>query len=63
MSGREPVIETLTEIAEYFRDCRKNEPVNSDKENRYFEMQICVLALIDMLQEDKVSGGNEREEV
>ncbi len=63
MSGRESVIETLTEIAEHFRDCRKNEPINSDKENRYFEMQICVLELIDMLQEGEVSGGNEREEV
>ena len=63
MSGRESMIETLTEIAEYFRDCRKNESFNSDKENRYWEMQNCVLAVIDILQVGEVRDGNEREEV
>ena len=53
MTKRNEVSETLKEIADFFRDCRANESFNSDAENRYWRMQIHVIALRDLLREQE----------
>lgn len=53
MTKRDEVIETLKEIADYFRVCRANESFNSDAETRYWRMQSDVIAVIDLLREQE----------
>lgn len=53
MTGREQVIKTLDEIAEYFRECRMNVSFGSKAENRFFELQNAARDAQELLKEQE----------